>query len=209
MRIPHGTWRLLRRSSTAAARLPVRGFRHADMRAATSAAAQETAGDLTALVPELDVFQSTERWVAFSDLHVSSRTRAVCLEVLAAVRREAEARGAGVLFLGADRHQARNACVPHASKAFYPFSWPVACPGIRPPCLPPGSPACKQLPTPNQLRADRTPPQATAQVLHCCVCPGCRFLCSVQCSVLPRCRIPAPPTSTLALPQTRCSPSTP
>lgn len=41
-----------------------------------------------------------ERWVVFSDLHVSLRTRAVCLEVLERVHEVAAARQAGVAFLG-------------------------------------------------------------------------------------------------------------
>lgn len=41
-----------------------------------------------------------QRWLAFSDLHVSLRTRRVCLQVLERVQEEAAARGAGVLFLG-------------------------------------------------------------------------------------------------------------
>ncbi|GAB4817224.1 hypothetical protein N2152v2_004270 [Parachlorella kessleri] len=56
--------------------------------------------DLLSWAPKYQSFESKTRWVAFSDLHVSTRTKGVCLEVLAAVKEEAEARNAGVLFLG-------------------------------------------------------------------------------------------------------------
>ena len=41
-----------------------------------------------------------KRWVVFSDLHVAPRTAGVAVEVLRRVHAEAEARDAGVLFLG-------------------------------------------------------------------------------------------------------------
>lgn len=41
-----------------------------------------------------------QRWLAFSDLHVSHRTRATCLAVLEQVHEEAARREAGILFLG-------------------------------------------------------------------------------------------------------------
>jgi hypothetical protein len=50
--------------------------------------------------PADPVFAEVPAWVAFSDLHVSHRTADVAVEVLRRVRAEAEARGAGVLFLG-------------------------------------------------------------------------------------------------------------
>ena len=42
-----------------------------------------------------------QRWVLFSDLHVSYKTLDVCCEVLDRVKQEAAARNAGILFLGA------------------------------------------------------------------------------------------------------------
>ena len=48
------------------------------------------------------------RWVVFSDLHLNRRTSRVCVDVLEAVHREAEARDAGIAFLG-DFWHARGA----------------------------------------------------------------------------------------------------
>lgn len=45
-------------------------------------------------------WQSVRLWVVFSDLHVHPRSLDTCLQVLREVHRQAEARGAGVLFLG-------------------------------------------------------------------------------------------------------------
>jgi hypothetical protein len=41
-----------------------------------------------------------QRWLTFSDLHVSKNTLATCLAVLEQVHEEAARRGAGILFLG-------------------------------------------------------------------------------------------------------------
>ena len=51
---------------------------------------------------------AAKRWIVFSDLHVSRRTAPVAMEVLRAVHDEAEARSAGVVFLG-DFWHARGA----------------------------------------------------------------------------------------------------
>ena len=51
---------------------------------------------------------AAKRWIVFSDLHVSRRTAPVTMEVLRAVHDEAEARSAGVVFLG-DFWHARGA----------------------------------------------------------------------------------------------------
>ena len=55
-----------------------------------------------------------QRWLAFSDLHVSHKTRATCLAVLHRVHEEAACRGAGILFLGGFRVAGRVAAHPHA-----------------------------------------------------------------------------------------------
>ena len=57
--------------------------------------------DLDACVPLNPApWAAVKRWVVFSDLHVAPRTAAVAVEVLRRVHAEAEARDAGVLFLG-------------------------------------------------------------------------------------------------------------
>lgn len=43
---------------------------------------------------------ATQEWIVFSDLHCSIQTLPTCLEVLKHVHREAQARGAGIIFLG-------------------------------------------------------------------------------------------------------------
>jgi hypothetical protein len=50
--------------------------------------------------PRSEVFNQVERWVVFSDLHVSRKSLEPCLEVLHKVHQEAQDRGAGILFLG-------------------------------------------------------------------------------------------------------------
>lgn len=61
--------------------------------------------DLGACMPaDPKPWAAVERWVVFSDLHVSPRTAAVAVEVLQRVHAEAEARDAGVLFLGECRY---------------------------------------------------------------------------------------------------------
>ncbi|KAG1672698.1 hypothetical protein FOA52_005175 [Chlamydomonas sp. UWO 241] len=50
--------------------------------------------------PAGGAWDGVSRWVVFSDLHVNPKTLATCLQVLRQVHAEAEARGAGVLFLG-------------------------------------------------------------------------------------------------------------
>ena len=52
--------------------------------------------------------ESVERWIVFSDLHVSKRTMETCREVLRRVHAEATAQNAGVVFLG-DFWHARGA----------------------------------------------------------------------------------------------------
>ena len=57
--------------------------------------------DLDACVPlNPGPWAAVKRWVVFSDLHVAPRTAGVAVEVLRRVHAEAEARDAGVLFLG-------------------------------------------------------------------------------------------------------------
>ena len=52
--------------------------------------------------------EGVERWIVFSDLHVSKRTMETCREVLRRVSEEARAMKAGVVFLG-DFWHARGA----------------------------------------------------------------------------------------------------
>ena len=56
--------------------------------------------DLAANIPLGSDWGKVKRWVVFSDLHVSHKTVDVACQVLRRVREEAEARKAGVLFLG-------------------------------------------------------------------------------------------------------------
>jgi hypothetical protein len=59
--------------------------------------------DLGCCVPRGDAWAEAavpQRWLAFSDLHVSHRTLGTCLQVLESVHEEAARRGAGILFLG-------------------------------------------------------------------------------------------------------------
>ena len=56
--------------------------------------------DLHADVPVGTHWQGVQSWVVFSDLHVSLKTADVACQVLRRVRKEAEARNAGILFLG-------------------------------------------------------------------------------------------------------------
>lgn len=56
--------------------------------------------DLHADVPAGAHWQGIQSWVVFSDLHVSLKTADVACQVLRRVRKEAEARNAGILFLG-------------------------------------------------------------------------------------------------------------
>ena len=72
--------------------------------AAQPAAAEQDAVpdvDLAANVPTGEHWQRVQRWVVFSDLHVSLKTTEVACAVLRRVQQEAAARDAGVLFLGA------------------------------------------------------------------------------------------------------------
>lgn len=58
--------------------------------------------NLTAEVPGSNrlLWERVDRWVVFSDLHVTHDTCEVCIEVLRRVHEEAVARDAGILFLG-------------------------------------------------------------------------------------------------------------
>lgn len=82
--------------------------------------------------PQWDPAALPQRWLAFSDLHVSLKTRATCLAVLEAVHEAAAARGAGILFLGGCRAGAGGARVhgdagsAHAARR-YQFYQLVAC----------------------------------------------------------------------------------
>ena len=55
------------------------------------------------LLPQGKRWENVERWVMFSDLHVSVKTLKTCLDVLRKVKQEATKRKAGVLFLGKPR----------------------------------------------------------------------------------------------------------
>lgn len=79
--------------------------------AATNGAASEAAAapavDLQLHAPRGELWQGAaaaaalpRQWLAFSDLHVSHKTLATCLQVLERVHEEASRRGAGILFLG-------------------------------------------------------------------------------------------------------------
>ena len=58
------------------------------------------AEDLFHNAPPAGPWDHVKRWVVFSDLHVSTKSLRVCIQVLQRVRQEALERGAGVLFLG-------------------------------------------------------------------------------------------------------------
>lgn len=45
-------------------------------------------------------WESVDKWVMFSDLHVSVKTLNVCISVLRRIKKEAVARKAGIVFLG-------------------------------------------------------------------------------------------------------------
>lgn len=47
------------------------------------------------------LWRGVKEWIVFSDLHVCAASLETSLAVLRTVKREAAARGAGVLFLGA------------------------------------------------------------------------------------------------------------
>ncbi len=50
--------------------------------------------------PQGKRWDKVQRWVMFSDLHVSVRTLDTCISVLQKVKKEATSRKAGILFLG-------------------------------------------------------------------------------------------------------------
>ena len=52
------------------------------------------------LYPQGKRWEDIDRWVMFSDLHVSVKTLATCIAVLKKVKQEATKRKAGILFLG-------------------------------------------------------------------------------------------------------------
>lgn len=82
-----------------------------DQAAEQGADASQQPQDPAAAAPDLSVHAPVgeqwqpatlpHQWVAFSDLHVSHKTRATALAVLERVHEEAAKRGAGILFLGA------------------------------------------------------------------------------------------------------------
>ena len=91
----------------------------ADQAAEQAAAAPQQPEDAAALpdlsrhVPAGERWQPAalpQLWLAFSDLHVSHKTRATALAVLERVHEEAARRGAGILFLGGWRRQPLGAC---------------------------------------------------------------------------------------------------
>ena len=45
-------------------------------------------------------WENVDKWVMFSDLHVSVKTLSVCISVLRKIKKEAVARKAGIVFLG-------------------------------------------------------------------------------------------------------------
>jgi hypothetical protein len=80
---------------------PAAAAQAADQAAQPTAAAAAAPPDLARWAPRGGPWDSPpSRWVVFSDLHLSPRTQTLSLEVLRRVHAEAEARSAGVLFLG-------------------------------------------------------------------------------------------------------------
>jgi hypothetical protein len=67
--------------------------------------------DLHSGVPHGRQWEQMQRWLVFSDLHVTYKTLDVCRQVLRRVKAEAKAREAGILFLGAPHHLT---CLPYS-----------------------------------------------------------------------------------------------
>ncbi len=97
---------LTRAKRGAATSAPSSTDQAADQGAASPQGSAEDAAavpDLSRHVPAGERWQPAvlpQLWLAFSDLHVSHRTRATTLAVLERVHEEAARRGAGILFLG-------------------------------------------------------------------------------------------------------------
>ena len=69
--------------------------------ASPSATQQFDASSLFKGLPSPESLWHTPRlWVCFTDLHLSTKTLAICIEVLQRVHREAVVRDAGIVFLG-------------------------------------------------------------------------------------------------------------
>lgn len=56
--------------------------------------------DLTKYAPKGDAWHRPQKWIVFSDLHVSLRTVPVCLDVLKTIHQHASQHKAGIIFLG-------------------------------------------------------------------------------------------------------------
>ena len=100
-----------RRWASRAARTPVidrRVVRAAPARVRGEGGASERVGGVARVERLSDAHERAERWIVFSDLHVSKRTMETCREVLKRVNDEAVRTGAGVVFLG-DFWHARGA----------------------------------------------------------------------------------------------------
>lgn len=100
---------LVRRASLPRARL----YAQSTLRSkafVTAAATSALVKDLARAAdrPTGQPWDTLDRWVMFSDLHVSTRTLNTCIDVLRKIKQEAEARQAGILFLG-DFWHARGA----------------------------------------------------------------------------------------------------
>lgn len=55
-------------------------------------------------------WENVDKWVMFSDLHVSVKTLSVCISVLRRIKKEAVARKAGIVFLG-NKLQQVSCCI--------------------------------------------------------------------------------------------------
>jgi Calcineurin-like phosphoesterase len=71
-----------------------------DMVQAEEIGSQKNVVDDDDLLQQLQLFQTYEKWVVFTDLHCAISTLETCLAVLDKVHREATDRHAGILFLG-------------------------------------------------------------------------------------------------------------
>jgi hypothetical protein len=86
--------------------------------AAPSATPQFDASSIFTRLPGPESMWHTPRlWVCFSDLHLSTKTLAICVEVLQRVHREAVARDAGIVFLGDFWDERGRLSWPHISSS--------------------------------------------------------------------------------------------
>lgn len=88
---------------------PANGRRVWSVLSTTRCNAALTAAEPAALVRNLATdpdrprgkrWENVDKWVMFSDLHVSVKTLGVCIRVLRTIKKEAVARKAGIVFLG-------------------------------------------------------------------------------------------------------------